>query len=89
MVMKNSEIPINGIYKEKVLYAKVLPGRESNSEDVKYGFNCAVTVYERGGEFLGVAEGGGAHNLPLTHNSPAIPDLIVRLFFIYFSNTMN
>jgi hypothetical protein len=70
--MKINETPINGIYKAKVLCVKVLPDRDPDAKDVKYGFNCTVAIYGRNGEFLGVAVGGGAHNRPLSAASPAI-----------------
>ena len=68
-----------GIHLAEVLDVAVLPDREIlpsklniEDNDVKYGFNCVVAAYGLNGKLAGKAEGGGVHNLPLTHNSPAI-----------------
>lgn len=77
--MNKKTTPLKGIYKAQVLSADVLPdrdihldGEEAELNKVKYGFNCEVAVYDIAGNHIGNAEGGGAHNLPLSHTSPAI-----------------
>ncbi len=71
--------PLNGIFLATVVKTEVIPDREippvemeTELDEVKYGFNCIVAAYDLNGKLAGAAEGGGAHNLPLTHNSPAI-----------------
>ena len=76
--MKNNKKPLKGIYKALVLNATVQPDRKISFDDpiddnkIKYGFNCIVKAYELNGELAGEAEGGGVHNFPLSHTSPAI-----------------
>lgn len=77
--MNKKTTPLKGIYKAQVLSADVLPdrdihldGEDTELSKVKYGFNCEVAVCDIAGNHIGNAEGGGAHNLPLSHTSPAI-----------------
>ena len=68
---KHTYIP-GGIYKARVLDARILPDRSIQANEIRYGFNCVVAAYSMDGELAGEAEGGGIHNDPLTHNSPAV-----------------